>query len=59
MIHQLKITCEKYGRLSEMIVRQKDEFDNRDRNAIWQYALHYWDCDDLHLSISISKVPAV
>jgi len=48
-MYELKIICIKYGREDELIIRQRDEFTEREKKLAEQYALHYWDCDFLHL----------
>jgi len=50
-MYEVKVICNKYGRNDEMIIRQKDQFTNAELRLVEQYALHYWDCDYLHLDI--------
>lgn len=54
-MYELKIICTKYGRYAEMIVKQNDPFTAHETVLVYQYALHYWDCDDLHLEVDKSK----
>ncbi len=55
MMYEVKITCSKYGRHAELIIKQSDPFTSHELRLAYQYALHYWDCDDLHLDIDNSK----
>ncbi len=54
-MYEVKITCSKYGRHAELIIKQSDPFTSHELRLAYQYALHYWDCDDLHLDIDNSK----
>lgn len=50
-MYEIQIICSKYGRHAEMIIKQQDEFSDHEVKLIRQYALHYWDCDDIHIEI--------
>lgn len=54
-LHVITIICRKYGRYSEMTVKQFDPFTPDEVKQVYNYALHYWDCDDLHLTILPTK----